>query len=99
MRGARYGGLDGPSAARQVRHLSAMQDVTPEGGWLMVRPLGGTQQEVLRSLRNHGYWHYSRCGWYWDTLGNTEKVLDSLVRRGLVTKDGDGFYRPVEGGV
>jgi len=48
--------------------------------------LGSTQKSVLRSLTQHsGFWHRG-CGWLWDTYSGTERVLDSLVRRGLVDR-------------
>jgi DNA-binding IclR family transcriptional regulator len=49
------------------------------------RVLGETQADVLDSLKRHGQW-YERCGWVWDTPSGTRRVLESLVRRGLVTK-------------
>jgi hypothetical protein len=69
------------------------------------RPLGNTQECVLRALREHGSWS-AGCGWTWNTLAGTEKILDSLVRRGLATKklvrlpyQGMGNeYRPVVDG-
>ncbi len=45
--------------------------------------LGTTQREVLRCLLEHGRWHRG-CGWLWNTWGGTERVMNSLVRRGLV---------------
>lgn len=59
--------------------------------------LGKNQRGVLSSIREHGQWH-SRgfgCGWVWDTPSNTRKILDTLVKRGLVTLDEKGTYRPV----
>lgn len=51
----------------------------------MTRPLGETQQDVLRSLYKHARneW-YLGCGWLWDTPSNTTKIMNSLERRGLV---------------
>ena len=49
-----------------------------------MRELGETQFLVLRALREHGSW-YPACGWIWDTYSGTKRVLDSLVKRGLVT--------------
>jgi hypothetical protein len=41
---------------------------------------------VLNSLkRNGGYW-YSGCGWMWDNKSGTTKIMESLLKRGLVTK-------------
>jgi hypothetical protein len=52
------------------------------------RPLGRTQQAVLESLRSHnnGVWTPG-CGWLWDTISGTERVMKSLERRGLVTSE------------
>lgn len=58
-----------------------------------MRKLGTTQENVLRCLKEHKSWHRGG-GWYWDTDRNTERVLDSLVKRGLVSKDEKGVYRP-----
>jgi DNA-binding PadR family transcriptional regulator len=47
------------------------------------RPLGDNQRSVLNCLKRHGY--YRRGGaWIWNSHSGTEKILDSLVRRGLV---------------
>lgn len=48
-------------------------------------PLGREQLGVLKSLRDHGRWSRG-CGWIWSTHGKTERILDSLVKRGLVIK-------------
>jgi DNA-binding PadR family transcriptional regulator len=45
--------------------------------------LGTVQLSVLESIAESGRW-YRGCGWLWDTHSNTERVLKSLVRRGLV---------------
>lgn len=51
-----------------------------------MRPLGETQKDVLRSLRNHrGFW-YEGCGWLWNTISGTTKIMESLYKRGLVSK-------------
>lgn len=71
-----------------------------------MRPLGKVQQAVLRSLREHGRWSRG-CGWLWDTHGNTARVLDTLVNRGLATtrqaltttgRDGATIYEPTKEG-
>lgn len=46
--------------------------------------LGTVQQSVLRALLHHGCWP---GGWLWDTRSRTIKVLDSLVKRGLVCRE------------
>jgi hypothetical protein len=48
-----------------------------------MRAIGKNQKSVLESLQQHGYWH-AGCGWVWDTTRGTERLLNSLVRRGLV---------------
>ena len=48
-------------------------------------PLGKTQTSVLSALVEHKSW-YAGCGWTWTTDRNTERLLDSLVRRGLVER-------------
>lgn len=58
-----------------------------------MRKLGSKQREVLDSLRRHGSWH-RRCGWVWDTISGTERVLNSLVRAGHASV-AKGVYRPV----
>jgi len=50
-----------------------------------MRPLGDSQQWMLDALRKHGRWSRN-CGWLWDTPSGTERILDSLVRRGLARK-------------
>ena len=51
-----------------------------------MRPLGETQIDMLWSLQSHGSWHDCGCGWLWDTPSGTVRILDSLVRRGLVRR-------------
>jgi len=61
-----------------------------------VRKLGTKQRDVLDSLKQHGSW-YAGCGWLWDTTSGTRRVMESLVKRGLVAKtSGPGriTYRP-----
>ena len=46
--------------------------------------LGRRQRSVLKCLADRaGVW-FDGCGWYWNTRSTTVKILDSLVRRGLV---------------
>jgi DNA-binding PadR family transcriptional regulator len=50
----------------------------------MSRDLGKVQINVLGSLESHrGTW-WAGCGWYWDTYSGTNKLLQSLFKRGLV---------------
>jgi len=51
----------------------------------MTRKLGKIQKELLKSLKMHNYWHCA-CGWVWDTPSGTERILETLVRRGLVSR-------------
>lgn len=50
--------------------------------------LGQNQAAVLRALRQHGIWYGGGfgCGWNWTNESGTRKILDSLVRRGLVSR-------------
>lgn len=57
-----------------------------------MRKLGKTQAEVLRSLRNHHGFYHQCCGWVWDNHSGTIKILDSLVKRGLV-EEINGVYK------
>lgn len=53
------------------------------------RPLGKNQRGVLRALQSDRYggvW-YPGCGWIWSTRSETERLLDSLVNRGLATRE------------
>lgn len=54
----------------------------------MTRPLGKKQDGVLRCLRDphHGDW-FPGCGWVWQNYSVTVRILDSLVNRGLVTRE------------
>ena len=56
-----------------------------QGGALRRRPLGRTQQSFLRLLVEHRSWH-DGAGWYWGTHGQTVKLLEGLIPRGLVEK-------------
>lgn len=49
------------------------------------RPLGSNQIVILRTLAktNGGTWH-ADCGWAWDGNATTARLLNGLVRRGLV---------------
>jgi len=51
----------------------------------MSRPLGKTQQSVLESVRERRGWSEG-CGWVWGNYSTTVRVLEALVRRGLVVK-------------
>ena len=63
--------------------------------------LGTIQADVLKSLQDHGYWSRVGCGWLWDTPSNTERIMESLVRRGLAAKTTEGkrvVYKPATTG-
>ena len=50
-----------------------------------MRELGHVQKDVLEMLRRNGVWSDSwLCRWMWDTPSGTKKIMDSLVKRGLV---------------
>jgi len=49
--------------------------------------IGKVQIEVLKSLIEFNGWNDSgRSGWVWNTTSGTKKIMESLVRRGLVQK-------------
>lgn len=50
--------------------------------------LGRVQQAVLKALERHKFWHED-CGWVWDSVGGTKRVLESLVNRGIVYTTGE----------
>lgn len=52
------------------------------------RPIGHIQKHVLERLAEWGPWRPG-CGWVWDTRLGTQRILDSLNRRGLVRKLGE----------
>ena len=58
--------------------------------------LGWKQRAILKTLRQHGD-YYKGCGWVWSGHLTTVRLLDSLVRRGLVetyTKTIDPLIHP-----
>lgn len=51
------------------------------------RKLGDAQLEVLRCMkRRDGTWH-SGCGWVWGCYSQHIRILNSLEKRGMVTRD------------
>ena len=46
---------------------------------------GSIQDAVLRSLREYKSWTPG-CGWLWDSASNTQRILESLVKRGDAIK-------------
>ena len=59
-----------------------------------LKALGKHQCSLLYSLRQHGSW-CRRSGWIWDTPSRTERILASLVRRGLVARSPEGAFTPL----
>ena len=54
------------------------------------RNLGESQLEVLRCMKQRdGTWH-SGCGWVWGCYSQHIRILNSLEKRGLVTRDTNG---------
>lgn len=59
--------------------------------------LGKNQLGVLKSLSEHrfGYTAFPwGCGWVWNTRNGTVKIIETLVKKGLVDK---GTYTTEEG--
>jgi hypothetical protein len=55
----------------------------------MPKPLGKQQKDLLDCLERRGYWDKGlNCGWTWIGVKTTIRILDSLVKRGLVKTDG-----------
>lgn len=69
-------------------------------------PLGRIQETVLSLLVERGKW-FRGCGWKWDNSSTTEKVMETLVPRGLaILAYSDGpfmkaapTYFPTEAGI
>lgn len=51
--------------------------------------LGATQYGVLKALVTQKLWYGGGigCGWNWGSQTNTERVLEALVKKGLVSKE------------
>lgn len=61
--------------------------------------LGNVQQGVLAALYQHKSWHPG-CGWVWDGVARTTRILESLRKWGLVDFDGQrGVYLVSQPGV
>ena len=64
-----------------------------------MRKLGKNQLQVLDALIKHGNWHkYKMCGWVWDNVSNTKRILDSLVDKELVRIYEDNTYEITQKG-
>lgn len=70
-----------------------------------MRKLGRVQSKVLEALIEYKRWEYHGrgnellCGWIWETYEGTHKTMESLHKKGLVSrmKVGDTkivVYRP-----
>ena len=49
--------------------------------------IGTTQQSCLESLYQRKGW-YPMCGWIWNNRSVTIRIMETLVKRGLVDKSG-----------
>lgn len=51
--------------------------------------LGSEQRRFLETLVEHGYWYGGAygCGWTWGNNSQTLRLLESLLRRALVTTE------------
>lgn len=60
--------------------------VLPEGATPAptARPLGEIQQYALTALREQGTWYGT--GWVWGNFSTTVRIMESLAKRGLVTR-------------
>lgn len=55
-----------------------------------MKHLGTSQRACLKALSEHNNGaFYPACGWVWDNFSSTARILNSLVKRGLVS------YEPV----
>ena len=62
------------------------------------KELSVAERVVLRNLRSSKSrrWHPQSAAWVWDKPSGTVRILESLVKRGLVGKRSDGAYVPAE---
>lgn len=49
--------------------------------------LGVNQRDMLETLREHGGCWQEGCGWVWDDTYGTRRILESLLKHGLVTRE------------
>lgn len=69
----------------------------------MPRKLGVNQLGVIRGMQQRDLqgW-YAGCGWLWNTHSGTERICQSLAKRGLVTVSYphgvDSFYQLTDAG-
>ena len=50
------------------------------------KSLGPTQRAVLECFLQHSGSWYRGCGWLWDTWSRTERIMESLHRRGMLDR-------------
>jgi len=55
-----------------------------------MRKLGEVQKTVLAAISKSKVWHPG-CRWVYGTPSETKRVLNSLVRIGLVSQDGSTY--------
>lgn len=60
---------------------------------MATRPTTQNQLSVLGALQRHRTWSRKSFSWKRGNISTTERMLDVLLAKGLVTKDGDGIYR------
>lgn len=53
--------------------------------------LGKTQYEVLQTLVRKGVW-FPGCGWTWDTVSGTTRIMDSLLMKDAAFKMSGKYY-------
>lgn len=87
---------------REQAYVTDEQIVFVGRGWRVIleQRLGETQRNLLRSLREHGFWARYRCGWRWGAPGKAIKLLESLCAHWLVDRCSsprhpEGVYKPV----
>ncbi len=51
-----------------------------------MKPLGTNQIRILKALERHHSFH-GGCGWFLDNYSTTVRILETLVKRGLVAKE------------
>lgn len=60
-----------------------------------MRKLGNTQLAFLRQMaRTPTAPYYAGCGWIWGTRSESERIANSLTRRGLLRLEERRFPRP-----
>lgn len=59
-----------------------------------MKALGPNQLGVIRGMQDRPLkgW-YPGCGWLWGTYSGTERICQSLAKRGLVEALGNGCFK------